>query len=174
MINHQRRLASLVLAAITAFGLTACGGESDDPAPTVKTSAAPSAEDEATAAYARYWDVYVQVSNSGDIDPAAFAGVADGKFLETDLKLLGDQAEAGVVRVGEPKITDYTTKVDGEKATSTVCLDESQWAAEVDGETIPGSKGGDPTPTPVVAELAKRDGAWIVTDVKYTEKDGCP
>lgn len=171
MPRMNRHLAAPFLAMIVLAG---CSGSSEsEPAPTVTASAEPSAEERATAAYQRYWDVYIQLSNSGDIDAAAFQGIADGPFVETDLKLLGNQADAGVVRVGEPQLTDFSTTIDGDAATSTVCLDESQWAAKVDGEVIPDSTGGPPTPTPVVATLAQRGDDWIVTDVKYTEEDGC-
>ena len=132
----------------------------------------PSAEEQATAAYQRYWDVYVQLANSGDVDAAAFAGVADGSFIESDLKSLGDQAEAGVVRTGEPEFSDYKTVVDGDSATSLVCFDETSWGFTKDGEPL--EVPGDIKPTPFTATLEERDGAWLVTDLEFTKDAPCP
>lgn len=164
------RWAAAVLVAAVAFTVASCGDGEDEPRPTVTTTA-PTPQQQATAAYQRYWQVYVQLANSGVVDASAFAGVAEGHFVELDLKLLGDQADAGVVRVGEPTIGEYHTSVDGDTATSVTCVDESTWTAKKDGEDVP--LPDDVEANAFKASLEKRDGAWIVTDVAPDEETTC-
>lgn len=168
MIAMYRVVVPLLILA-TAAG---CSG-SNEPAATAPTTDAPSAEEQATAAHQRYWDVYVELSNSGDIDPQAFDGVAEGSFVEGKLKVLGDQAESGVVRVGEPKLTSYTTTVDGDTASSVVCLDERAWGARSGDRDLapPGDKF---PPTAVRATLKVKGDGWIVTDVTASKETSCP
>ncbi|MGJ9422888.1 hypothetical protein [Aeromicrobium sp. CF3.5] len=166
------RCAALLFVA--AVGLSACSGdepESSTPVPSAAPSE-PSAEEMASEVHEQYWDAYIQMSNSGEVDPALFEGVADGSVVELDLKLLGDQAEAGVRRVGEPQFGEFTTTVDGDSATSEVCYDERPWGATSDGTTVPGY-AEDSTPGLMKATLADRDGSWIVTDLEFTEDASC-
>lgn len=168
----RRIAAPLALVAV----LTGCaGGSSEEPtAPaTVTTQAAPSDEDQATAAYQRYWDVWVQLSTSGDIDARAFDGVAEGAFVESDLKALRDQADAGIVRVGEPEFSAYETTVDGTTATSVVCLDERAWGARSGDRTLD-PPGEDFPPRALRATLTAKDDGWIVTDVTSEDQTPCP
>lgn len=166
----MQRVAAPLAAMIVLAG---CSGSNEpEPASTVTASAEPSAEEQATAAHQRYWDVYVQLANSGDVSAAAFEGVADGSFIESDLKSLGDQADAGVVRTGEPEFSDFKTVVDGDSATSLVCFDETGWGFTKDGEPL--ESPGDIEPTPFTATLEERDGAWLVTDLEFTKNTPCP
>jgi len=168
----RRRLATIALISTGALVLTACGDDeqSDPPRPT-STASAPSPTEQVEAAYQRYWDVYVQLSNSGDIDSAAFTGIAEGSFIESTLKNLRDQADSGVVRVGEPAFSAFRTEVKGQKATSLVCLDEREWSAKHDGEKLPPP---DTDPSPIEASLERRDGGWIVTDLDFRKGETCP
>lgn len=173
-VAAMRRVAApLALVAV----LTGCSGSSgsSEPAATaaVTTPAAPSAEDQATAAYQRYWDVWVQLSTSGDIDARAFDGVAEGAFVESDLKALRDQADAGIVRVGEPEFSSFETTVDGTTAISVVCLDERAWGARSGDRTLD-PPGEDFPPRALRATLTTKDDGWIVTDVTSEEKTPCP
>ncbi len=168
-----RRGSALALTAILGLTLAACGD--DKPTDVTTTSATAAADNGATKAYQRYWDVYVQLANSGDINPSAFSGIAEGNFIEIDLKGLSDQADSGVVRTGRPIFSDYDTTVDGDKASSLVCVDQSKWGAKVDGEPIPDSTSDTPDPQPYVATLERRDSKWIVTDVGSGAKGvACP
>lgn len=171
--STARRLGATTVAVVAlSLSLTACGDDTDspdDPDPTAPTA---SPEDDAEDAYAAYWDVYVQAANSGEVDPAAFGAVADGAFVETDLRNLRDQADSGVVRVGEPIFGPYTTSVDGDNAISRVCKDDSEWAATgPDGQELPPP---DDEPTPFQATLELRETGWIVTDVAVQEGEECP
>jgi|GEM_PF-3721604 len=169
----RRRLATIALISASALTLVACGDDAkDDPPRPTATASVPTPKEQVEAAYQRYWDVYVQLSNSGDIDSAAFTGVAEGSFVESTLKNLRDQAESGVVRVGEPTFSTFRTEVEGRKATSLVCLDERKWAAKHDDKTLPPPSDADPSP--IEATLEQRDGGWIVTDLDFRKGETCP
>ena len=167
------RLVAFAISAAAMVSIAGCDSGSDD-GPTKPTTSAssPTAQDDVEAAYQRYWDVYVQLANSGDVDPAAFTGIAEGGFVEGDLKLLSDQSEAGVVRVGEPEFSDFSTKIEADTATSLVCFDESGWKMKKDGKPLALPSGM--KPTPFEAKLEKRDGGWIVTDLAAKEGTPCP
>ena len=169
-LGGVKRVFLVSLATVTmSISLAACTDDKPDPKPSASPTTTKSGADEATAAYQRYWDVYVQLANSGDVNPKAFSSVADGTFVESDLKKLGDQADDGLLRVGEPKFSDFKTTVDGDTATSLVCRDDSPWGAKTaDGKELPPLPAGDPFP--YQAKLEQRDGAWIVVDV--AEKPG--
>lgn len=169
-----RRSAAACAATVAVMTLSACGSDEETPEAPVLPTASTEADPEAlaTEAYQKYWDAYITMSNSGEVQPALLEGVADGAFVELDLKLLEDQAEAGVRRVGEPQFGEFTTTVDGDTATSEVCYDERPWGATSDGATVPGY-AEDSTPGLMKATLADRDGNWIVTDLKFTEDASC-
>lgn len=173
-LGGVKRVLLVSLATVTmSISLAACTDDKPDPKPSVSPTTAKSEADEATAAYKRYWDVYVQLANSGDVNPAAFSNVADGTFVELDLKKLGDQADDGLLRVGEPKFSDFKTTVDGDTATSLVCRDDSPWGAKtVDGKKLPPLPAGEPFP--YQAKLDKRGGVWIVVDVAEKADATCP
>ncbi|GAA3528780.1 hypothetical protein GCM10022234_27580 [Aeromicrobium panaciterrae] len=173
-LGGVKRVLLASLATLTlSVSLAACTDDKPDPKVSASPTTAKSEADEASAAYQRYWDVYVQLANSGDVSPAAFSSVADGTFVERDLKKLGDQADEGLLRVGKPKFSDFQTTVDGDTATSLVCRDDSPWGAKTaDGKDLPPLPAGDPFP--YQAKLEKRDGAWIVVDVAEKADATCP
>lgn len=168
-----RRIVALACAVALALTLAACGGD-DDPAPGPSEPATVAPVDEATEAFEDYWAVYVQMANSGEISPRGFDGVADGVFLETVLKALTEQADSGVVRVGEPDFGDFSTTVTDGTASSVVCRDDSQWGAKHDGELIEESVSQTPRPRPYVGTLELRGDRWVVTNVELAEGIACP
>lgn len=168
---HRRSLAALVLAATTTLSLVACN-ESGAPTSPSASASTPSPEEQATTAYKAYWDVYIQASTSGEVPSTLFEGVADGTFVETTLKTLGNQADAGVVRVGEPVLSDFDTVVDGTTASSVVCVDERKWGAR-SGEKDLAPPGDKFPPYALRATLEQRDGKWIVTDEKSDHETTC-
>lgn len=167
------RWAGAVLAAgAMSLALSACGSEeSGAPAPT-PTATSESPEDAAAAVQEDYWAAYVQIANSGAVDPQAFEGIADGRFVELDLKILREQADGGFVRVGAPSFSEFTADVDGDTATSLVCVDFSPWGSKnAQGEDLEIPKT---PPSPFLATLEKRDESWVMTDQEYQEQTPCP
>lgn len=168
-----RRFVSTTAAAlVAALVLTGCSDDTDPaPEPTATTQAAPTPEEEVEAAYRQYWDVYAQLATSSDISPRAFDGVADGTFLESDIKGLRDQTAAGVFLTGSPEFTGFATEVDGDTATSLTCITYDSWRFMKDGEDI---TPDDIEPLQNEATLERRDGGWIVTDVSGRDDVECP
>lgn len=170
-IHHVRRLTAVALTALLAVTLTACGDDEPKTEPT--TTASDSPEDDVESVHRAFWDVYVQAANSGEVTSTIFNGIAEGGFVERDLKVLGDQADAGVVRVGKPTYSDYQVEVDGDRATSLVCVDFDGWGGkDAQGEKLPDPPATDPSP--FLAELENRDGTWIMTDQLYQKDTPCP
>lgn len=165
----------LVLGATAALilSLSACSSD-DSPTDTAKaTSRAttdPKAADEAAVKdlVDRYWEILVASENEGNTDPKQFAGVAVGKSVEVQLAKLKRYKKMGLLRVGQPAITDVEVTVTGDTADIAVCKNEDDWTAELDGEPVPDDKkfGNDPWG----AEATKVDGAWLVTDVRIPRK----
>lgn len=169
-LYRPHSLTPAILTAMVLILTTGCSDESSsEPTPTTTTE---SPESKASAAFERYWDAYIEISNSGEVNAEELSGVADGKFVEEVLGTLAQQADSGVVRVGEPDFGEFETQVNGAAATSVVCMDEREWGARQGGEDLP-PPGDDFPPTEQTATVEFRDGEWIVTDVDSEEGAEC-
>ena len=150
--------------AVAAFSLTACS--SDDPSLDDAKSSPDGRAADVTAVedlVDRYWDAVVKSENTVDDDPKQFADLADGPFIERQLKTVRDYDEAGIRRVGQPEIADVEVAVSGDTAQVEACLNEDEWTAKKNGKTIKAPKLG---PVPWGAEAERRDDAWVITDVR--------
>lgn len=154
--------------AVVALSLTACS--SDEPS-LEDAQSSPDAQAADVSAVEdlvdRYWAAVVRSENKVDDDPKQFDDVADGPFIEGQLKTVRDYDEAGIRRVGKPEITDVEVAVTGDTAQVEACLNEDEWTAKQDGKTIKAPKLG---PKPWGAEAERRDDAWVVTDVRVPPK----
>ena len=149
---------------MAALSLTACS--SDDPSLDDAKSSSDAGADDAAAVedlVDRYWATVVKSENTVDDDPKQFSDVADGPFIERQLKTVRDYDEAGIRRVGEPEITDVEVAVSGDTAQVEACLNEDEWTAKQKGKTIKAPELG---PKPWGAEAERRDDAWVITDVR--------
>jgi len=149
---------------MAALSLTACS--SDDPSLDDAKSSSDAGAADADAVedlVDRYWAAVVKSENTVDDDPKQFSDVADGPFIERQLKTVRDYDEAGIRRVGKPAITDVEVAVSGDTAQVEACLNEDEWTAKQKGKTIKAPKLG---PKPWGAEAERRDDAWVITDVR--------
>lgn len=164
------RLLTTLAALALVLGLAACSDEkTEKPEPTADPKAADIAK--ASSVHEKYWDIYVQMSNSGRVNPDGFDSVAEGAFVESHLHILGDQADQGITRDGAPKFGEFDTKVDGDKATSSVCKDETPWKVELNGKVQEVERG---KPLVYTATLARRGDTWIITGMDPEEVATCP
>ncbi|MET1038561.1 MAG: hypothetical protein ABW075_09815 [Aeromicrobium sp.] len=153
---------------ILLSGLAACSSDSSDgaepePSPTAtaaETSSTKVDQDAVTALYDRYWDVRVEAENAAEVDPASFAGIAEGPFVEEFLKKVRDAADIDVTREGQPTIDQVEVTVDGDTATVAACLDEDDWKFFGNGTEIDAPDEG---PGPVGATAERRPEGWILT-----------
>ena len=154
---------------MAALSLTACS--SDEPTLDDAKSSPDAAAVDAAAVedlVDRYWDAVVKSENTVDDNPKQFSDVADGPFIERQLKTVRDYDEAGISRVGKPAITDVEVAVSGDTAQVEACLNEDDWKAKQNGKTIKAPKLG-PKPWGAVAE--KRDDTWVITEVGGASDD---
>lgn len=156
----RRLIAPLVVAVLL---LTACTSE-EEPKPVPTESVDPAAVDEQAVidTYKAYWDLYVSTQNSGNIDPAAFGQLAAGNWMEHELATLRNQAEIGVLRVGEPELSEYSASVDGDQATAQVCLNEHEWGAKSGDRVL---ESPEDATYRIVATLERREDRWVITDM---------
>ena len=156
--------------AILGFLVVGCTADDDadagnsEPAATDSVTAA-SADDPAVeieTVFAAYWDAVVQAQSGQAADPAAlFSDIAVDETIEENVGVATRYEQQGLVRVGEPVISDVSIDVDGRSATVTACVDESDWLAEVGGQILP-PRDGQLEPYPVQFEVVRTGGAWLV------------
>lgn len=139
-------------------GLTASASQT--PAATATPDAAAVDEAQVRDVYARFW-VALVAAERGDPDPTLFAGVATGEIVEAEMLSARNYQEWGIVREGEPVISDVTVRIDGDTALVAACVDQSQWVVPDAGE--------DEAPDVVSpeVEVTRVDGQWLVT--RYVE-----
>lgn len=167
----KRPLVAAVAACALTFSLSACSG-SDDPEPTEETTTAsakptadPAKADQADVVNLanRYWAAVVESQNTGNDSRELFADVATGGVIELQLGKVAQYKKLGLLRVGEPKITEVEAEVNGDTAQISLCLNEDDWAAEVDGQPVEaGEKFGNGA---WGARVDKVDGRWLVAEI---------
>ncbi|MCL3816898.1 hypothetical protein [Aeromicrobium wangtongii] len=162
---------ALVVAFMLALsGLSACSSndaKKADPKPVATTSATPdqAAADQAAVSdlVTRYWAAEVRAQNSGDDSPEQFSDVARGGFIERTLKSIRDAKADGVMRQGQPEVTDIEVAVTGDTADIRACLDEDDWIFVKDGKDLGFEKDGS---GPWGAEATRTADAWVISDVR--------
>lgn len=103
----------------------------------------------------------MQAQNTADTSPEQFANLATGTPVEAMLSRLQHYADIGLVRVGEPEITDVEVEVNGSSATVIACLNEDDWSATLNGVPEPPPKLG---PKPWGAKASKSDDTRLIVE----------
>lgn len=156
--------------AVLGFLAVGCNADGDadaggsDPSATIPVAAA-SADDpetEITAVFEAYWHAVVQAQSGQVADAAAlFSDIAVDETIDENVGVATRYEQQGLVRVGAPVISAVKVDVDGRSATVTACVDESEWLAEVGGQTLP-PRDDQLKPYPVQFEMIKSGGSWLV------------
>ncbi|TDC48304.1 hypothetical protein E1212_21570 [Jiangella ureilytica] len=158
------------LACILA--VTACSGDGDagepaapEPTATVTENPASQAEEAIRTVFEQFMDAVVEAQSGRSDDPAAlFEGLATEATIEFNAGIATRYADQGIVRVGEPVITDVNVQVVSSSGVVSACMDESAWSPElVTGEAIPPAEE-QLTPHPIVYEVVNADGSWLIGD----------
>jgi hypothetical protein len=164
------RRFSVGLACILA--VTACSGDGDagDPVAPEPTNTAPEttasqAEEEIRTVFEQFMGAVVEAQSGRSDDPAAlFEGIATEATIEFNAGIATRYADQGIVRVGEPVITDVNVQVVSSSGVVSACMDESEWSPElVTGEAI-APAAEQLTPHPIVYEVVNTDGSWLIGD----------
>jgi hypothetical protein len=161
----------LMVGLACTLAVTACSGEGDagdpaapEPTATVTETTASQAEEEIRTVFERYLDAVVEAQSGRSDDPAAlFEGLATEATIEYNVGAAQRYARQGLVRVGEPVISDVNVQVVSSSGVVSACMDESDWLAQVDGETLP-PQDAQLEPHPVVYEVVNSDGSWLIGD----------
>lgn len=165
--------------AVLCFVAAACSADDDDDgarqgpvtaaedavASASATTATPTEHDPAAdieAAFVAYWDAVVRAQRGeSDTPTELFEGVATDDAIQQNADVAARYKRQGLVRVGEPVLSDIEVRVDGRSATVSACLDESEWLAEVGGQALPPQEG-QLEPHPVAYEVIKTAGSWLI------------
>lgn len=170
-LGGGKRALYVVAAILLTIGLASCSADKTSPLENPQSSATMSDSARDVAAVEdlvdSYWDAIVNSENSVDASAGQFGDVADGPFIESQLKTVRDYKSAGVRRVGDPDITKVEVAIDGDAADIRACLNEDEWTAEKDGATIKAPKLG---PVPWGAKASRRSDIWLVTAVGVPPK----
>jgi len=182
-------IVGLVLTA--ALSLSACGGGGEDPVPSPTTSTTTSASPSATAtpsptptydeaaeiaaaiaAFDRYWDEVLAVSNAATVPPDAFSTTATDPLRSDQLARLRRDKKAGLKRAGAPVFKDQAATVTGDAAVVVACVNEEGWAyVEPDSHPVRGKVGW----RMIGRELTKVAGTWLVSDYSPdSARKSCP
>lgn len=151
--------------------VAACSGDGDigdpasaEPTATATQDAASQVEEEIAAIFGRFWDAVIQAQSGQSEDPAAlFEGITTEATLQYNVGVAQRYEEQGIIRVGEPVISEVTVQVVSDSGVVSACVDESNWLAQVDGETLPPQEE-QLKPHPVVYEVVNSDGGWLIGD----------
>jgi hypothetical protein len=143
-VSRQHAVAGLLTVAL--LGLSACGGsdggdgdtgepsrETSPPA-TTEPTVDQAADDEAAIEQlaTELWAVRQQAYNSGEATAATFEGIYSPSAIET-ITTYRDQK---ILRTGAPLITAIEATATGDTGEILLCLDETGWGAEEDGEPL--------------------------------------
>lgn len=174
MISSANRRFVVGLALVGTLAMSGCGNgdepevESTLPASeptTTTTTVAPdpdlAAAETITAVYHQWWEAVIQAENEGLIDAGPFEGLATNVVIDRQLLSVRTNAKDGILRVGEPTVSEPVVTVNGDAARVEGCVDESTWGAEKDGEPLPSDTRG---PTPRVFDFVRQDDTWIVSE----------
>jgi hypothetical protein len=178
VLGGRRTLARLVASAVvTALALGACGGDDDSAEPVEEidagagevtgTTAASAEEAAVVAAYEAHWQALLAAGDPPDPQSPGLAETMTGDALRSAQNFMSTNAAEGLVLRGTytheadvTSVTDTTATIEdcGEDGTSLVVA--------TTGESV---EAPDETPEGVVADLAKENGAWKVSTIRYDE-----
>jgi hypothetical protein len=122
---------------------------------TTTTTTPPSPEEEVAAAWDAYWDAWVTVRATNDIDPTPLEKVAEPDIVEAAVSLFETIGPAETELVTHPKIS----AIESERAFLEDCVVMFPSWAEVAGVLYQ-------------AELIRRGDLWVVADL-HASIDGC-
>lgn len=125
----------------------------------------------AIAAFSRYWDEVVAISNAGQVPQNAFVTTTTERLRRDEIARATREAQDGVTRTGAPAWKDHRATVDGDEAVVVACINEDDWAFELpDGETRKPDDGW----RMLGRELTKVNGEWLVSDYSpASSSDSC-
>ncbi|PSL01388.1 hypothetical protein CLV30_114118 [Haloactinopolyspora alba] len=170
--SHPRASrCSLVGIAVLGFVGSGCsaanGADQQRTEPDgVRTSSATTTSDTPVtrieAAFSAYWDAVARAQRGDSGDPAElFEGVATDAQIQQNVAVAERYARQGLVRVGDPVISDVEVTLDDGAATVAACVDESEWRAVVQGRTLP-PPDHQQQPHPVKFDVVKQGGTWLI------------
>lgn len=174
-LRARSRTAVVAGCAALLVGAGACSSEEpEDPQTPEPTNTQDIAEEldrqEVEALYERYWVEITKIENAVDIDAGSLDSVIDDPMLEQVNASLQRYENQGIVRVGEPEISEVEAVIDGDEGRVLACLNEDEWRAEQNGELLPIPDGFEGT-RPVGAVTERRDGQWIIVEFISTEDE---
>lgn len=151
--------------------VAACSGDGDsgdpeslEPTAAVAEDASSQAEEQIRTVFGQFMAAVVEAQNGATDDPAAlFDGLAIPETIEYNVGAVRRYERQGLVRVGEPVISDVNVQVVSDSGVVSACMDESDWPAEVNGETVPLPEE-QLEPHPIVYEVVNSDGTWLIGD----------
>ena len=167
-MRGARAVVVLAVGGVLTAGLVGCTSSAKEPpgltaSPTVSVTPTPEPTDDTAAVEAAILDVYRRfwaanvVAERGNPDPTLYEGIAVGMAVELELAVARQYQEQGIVKEGEPSLSEVTVFVDGDTARVGACVDHSGW--------VP---AGAPPPSPAVVPtevvFEQVDGAWLVQD----------
>ncbi|MBB5787207.1 hypothetical protein [Jiangella mangrovi] len=122
------------------------------------------AEDEVRSLFDQFMAAVVEAQSGNSDDPAAlFEGLATDETIEFNVDVVRRYERQGLVRVGEPVISDVNVQIVSSSGVVSACMDESDWPAEVAGELVPLPEE-QLEPHPVVYEVVNSDDSWLIGD----------
>lgn len=152
--------------------VVACSGDdttgdpaSPTPTATVTQDAAAQVEDQIRTTFEQFIAAVVEAqSGTADDLEALFEGLATDETTELNVGIASRYADQGIVRVGEPVISDVNVQVVDRSGVVSACMDESAWAPRLaSGATIPPAEEL-AAPHPVVYEVVESEGGWLIGD----------
>lgn len=164
----RRFTVGLVVIAVVA----ACSGGDDvgdaasaEPTATASQDVAAQEEAQIRTLFDDFIAAVVEAQSGRADDLAAlFEGLATDETTELNVGIAARYADQGIVRVGEPVISDVNVQVVDRSGVVSACMDESAWEPQLTtGEAIPPAEELS-TPHPVVYEVVESGGSWLIGD----------
>lgn len=161
-------VVGIAVLGLVGSGCSAANGadqQRTEPASVRTSTHAPSADTPVArieATFSAYWDAVVRAQSGDSADPAElFEGVATDVVIQQNVAVAERYARQGLVRVGGPVVSDVEVTVGDDAASVTACVDESEWHAVVDGQTLPPPEQQQ-QPHPVKFDVVSAGGTWLI------------
>lgn len=168
---------SAIVVFISGLLLASCWSGSDRADPesstttnSITSSTAPSAQAEVTAAWRRFWDVYLAASNPMNPQDPRLREVATGEELKTLTSAFLASKSSGEIYKGTIELRPAVPEVSGDTATLSDCYLSSILA--YDAQTGALRDRHENVRRLVTASLVKEGGVWKVARIRH-ERDGC-
>jgi hypothetical protein len=170
-------LGRAALLVALAVGLAACGD--DDPAPAqdlggdsssdatvddTESSAVPDVAADVAALeelHADFWNARIRSHNGPLLDADLYDGITTPEFAEVQLGYVQSQLIThDFHRAGQPKVSDVTATVDGDRARIEACIDQRSWRVVAAGEEVE----VDLSISPQVLRATRTGQGWRLTE----------